>query len=110
VDAEVLVDQVLETATTFDMVPALAAAFPLRVFPDAVGIPEVGRENLLSYGDHLFNAFGRSTASSTRAPAGERAVRVGRRPVHPRRAERRRIRGPALLIAATYLRGRPHLI
>ena len=58
VDAEVLVDQVLETATTFDAVPALAAAFPLRVFPDAVGIPEAGRENLLSYGDHLFNAFG----------------------------------------------------
>ncbi len=38
--------------------PALAAAFPLRVFPDAVGIPEAGRENLLPYGDHLFNAFG----------------------------------------------------
>ncbi|WAL49609.1 cytochrome P450 [Rhodococcus pyridinivorans] len=58
VDAEVLVDQVLESATEFDAVPALAAAFPLRVFPDAVGIPEAGRENLLPYGDHLFNAFG----------------------------------------------------
>lgn len=57
-NAEVLVDQVLETATTFDTVPALAAAFPLRVFPEAVGIPEAGRENLLPYGDHLFNAFG----------------------------------------------------
>ena len=36
----------------------LAAAFPLRVFPDAVGIGPHGRENLLPYGDHLFNAFG----------------------------------------------------
>lgn len=51
-----LVDEVL--APTFDAVPALAEAFPLRVFPDAVGIPAEGRENLLPYGDHLFNAFG----------------------------------------------------
>jgi len=39
---------------------ALAATFPLRVFPDAVGIPQPGRENLLPYGDHAFNAFGPS--------------------------------------------------
>lgn len=57
-DAEVLVDQLLESGTEFDAVTRLAAAFPLRVFPDAVGIPEAGRENLLPYGDHLFNAFG----------------------------------------------------
>ncbi|MFI5716113.1 cytochrome P450 [Nocardia sp. NPDC051750] len=57
-DAEALVDQVLEAGTEFDAVTRLAAAFPLRVFPDAVGIPEAGRENLLPYGDHLFNAFG----------------------------------------------------
>ncbi|MCO1656090.1 cytochrome P450 [Pseudonocardia humida] len=42
----------------FDAVPALAEAFPLRVFPDAVGIPAGGRENLLPYGEFLFNAFG----------------------------------------------------
>lgn len=42
----------------FDAVPALAEAFPLRVFPDAVGIGEQGRDNLLPYGNHLFNAFG----------------------------------------------------
>lgn len=58
VDAEILVDQVLDSQTEFDAVTALAAAFPLRVFPDAVGIPEEGRDNLLPYGDHLFNAFG----------------------------------------------------
>src|SRR4051794_30464501 len=58
-DAEVLVDQVLAT-TEFDAVAALAQAFPLRVFPDAVGLPAEGRENLLPYGDHAFNAFGPS--------------------------------------------------
>jgi len=43
---------------TIDGVADLAEAFPLRVFPDAVGIPRDGRESLLPYGDHLFNAFG----------------------------------------------------
>ncbi|GAA3194499.1 cytochrome P450 [Actinocorallia longicatena] len=55
--AQELVDQVLEEPE-FDAVPALAEAFPLKVFPDAVGIPAEGRENLLPYGDHLFNSFG----------------------------------------------------
>ena len=59
-DAEVLVDQVLAAGEEFDAVRSLAEAFPLRVFPDAVGIPQEGRENLLPYGDHLFNAFGPS--------------------------------------------------
>ncbi|SDT09489.1 cytochrome P450 [Actinoplanes derwentensis] len=57
-DAADLVDRVLSTGDVVDAVPALAEAFPLRVFPDAVGIPDAGRENLLPYGDHLFNAFG----------------------------------------------------
>jgi cytochrome P450 len=57
-DAELLVDQVLAAGTEFDAVPALTEAFPLRVFPDAVGLPAEGRENLLPYGDHAFNAFG----------------------------------------------------
>jgi cytochrome P450 len=56
-DAHDLVDQVL-TQKEFDAATELAAAFPLRVFPDAVGIPRAGRDNLLPYGDHLFNAFG----------------------------------------------------
>ncbi|WP_243597667.1 cytochrome P450 [Thermobifida halotolerans] len=55
--AEDLVDRVL-AEREFDAVTELAEAFPLRVFPDAVGIPREGRENLLPYGDHLFNAFG----------------------------------------------------
>jgi cytochrome P450 len=57
-DAADLVDQVLGGGDVVDAVPALAEAFPLRVFPDAVGIPAAGRQNLLPYGDHLFNAFG----------------------------------------------------
>jgi cytochrome P450 len=57
-DGEALVEAVLATGETFDAVPALTEAFPLRVFPDAVGIPADGRENLLPYGDHAFNAFG----------------------------------------------------
>ena len=59
-DAEQLVDQVLAAGTEFDAVPALAEAFPLRVFPDAVGLGPDGREHLLPYGDHAFNAFGPS--------------------------------------------------
>jgi cytochrome P450 len=57
-DAEQLVESVLAAGTEFDAVPTLTEAFPLRVFPDAVGLPAEGREHLLPYGDHAFNAFG----------------------------------------------------
>jgi 4-methoxybenzoate monooxygenase (O-demethylating) len=57
-DGDALVDEVLSGGPEFDGVPALAEAFPLRVFPDAVGLPAEGRENLLPLGDHNFNAFG----------------------------------------------------
>ena len=56
--AESLVDEVLRRGSTFDAVIELAQAFPLRVFPDAVGIGSTGREKLLPYGDLAFNAFG----------------------------------------------------
>ncbi|MFF4362843.1 cytochrome P450 [Streptomyces sp. NPDC001351] len=63
-DAEQLVGDLAERATgkvlEIDGYADLAAAFPIRVFPDAVGIGKEGRENLLPYGDHLFNAFGPS--------------------------------------------------
>lgn len=42
----------------FDGVAELAAAFPLRVFPDWIGLPKEGRENLLPYGNMVFNTFG----------------------------------------------------
>ncbi|MFF5254610.1 cytochrome P450 [Streptomyces leeuwenhoekii] len=57
--AEGLVDTVLaERGTEFDAFDAVAAAFPLRVFPDAVGLGPDGRDNLLPYGNMAFNAFG----------------------------------------------------
>jgi cytochrome P450 len=76
-DAEELVDRVL-AEPEFDAVTELAEAFPLRVFPDAVGIPREGRENLLPYGDFLFNAFGPANDLVERAKpqAGELAAWV----------------------------------
>lgn len=42
----------------FDIVTDLAEKYPIRVFPDAVGLPAEGREHLLPYGNMVFNAFG----------------------------------------------------
>jgi 4-methoxybenzoate monooxygenase (O-demethylating) len=59
-----------------DGVTDLALAYPLRVFPDAVGLDRDGRENLLVYGDMLFNVFGprnRLFADSTSAAEPVRA-------------------------------------
>jgi hypothetical protein len=55
--ANELVDS-LVARETFDGVKDLAEVYPLRVFPDAVGMPEQGRENLLPYGAMAFDAFG----------------------------------------------------
>ncbi|QEE61431.1 cytochrome P450 [Salinibacterium sp. dk2585] len=46
----------------FDAVTDLAEQYPIRVFPDAVGIPQEGREHLLPYGNMVFNAFGPKNA------------------------------------------------
>lgn len=56
-DAEALVEHLVEKGE-FDAQTELAEAYPLRVFPDAVGLPVKGRENLLPYGSMAFNAFG----------------------------------------------------
>ena len=55
--AEALIDRLLEKRE-FDAVGDLAEAFPLKVFPDAVGIASEGRDNLLAYGNMVFNALG----------------------------------------------------
>jgi 4-methoxybenzoate monooxygenase (O-demethylating) len=55
--AELLVERLLERER-FDAIVNLAEAYPLKVFPDAVGVPAEGRENLIAYGDMVFNAFG----------------------------------------------------
>jgi cytochrome P450 len=56
-EAEALVDR-LVAQREFDGIADLAEAYPLKVFPDAVGISEEGRENLLPYGNMVFNSFG----------------------------------------------------
>jgi 4-methoxybenzoate monooxygenase (O-demethylating) len=55
--AEELADRLVARGT-FDAVSDVAEVYPLKVFPDAVGLPEDGRENLLPYGALAFNAFG----------------------------------------------------
>jgi 4-methoxybenzoate monooxygenase (O-demethylating) len=56
-EAERLADRLLEKRE-FDGVADLAEAYPLKVFPDSVGISEDGRENLMPYGNMVFNGFG----------------------------------------------------
>jgi cytochrome P450 len=56
-EAELLVARLLEQRE-FDGIADLAEAYPLKVFPDAVGISGDGRENLLPYGSMVFNSFG----------------------------------------------------
>ncbi len=43
---------------TFDAVTSLSEAYPLKVFPDAVGVTAEGRGHLLAYGNMVFNSFG----------------------------------------------------
>jgi len=56
-EAEALISRLVEQRE-FDAITDLAEAYPLKVFPDAVGITGDGRENLLAYGSMVFNSFG----------------------------------------------------
>lgn len=56
-DAVRLVDRALELGS-FDAVAELAQPYPLKVFPDAVGLAEDERETLLPYGNMVFNTMG----------------------------------------------------
>jgi len=55
--AKEMVDDLVSRGS-FDAVTELAEVYPIRVFADAVGLPEDGRENLLRYATMVFNAFG----------------------------------------------------
>ena len=55
--AERKVDELLERGS-FDAIPDLAEAYPLSVFPDALGMPQEGREHVLPYAAVVFNSFG----------------------------------------------------
>ncbi len=48
----------LVSLRSFDAVPDLAEVFPTRVFPEAFGIRENGRDQLLAYGAMVFNGMG----------------------------------------------------
>jgi cytochrome P450 len=56
-EAEQLIAE-LKAREEFDAIPDLAEAFPLSVFPDAVGMPRENRRFLLPYGNMVFNSFG----------------------------------------------------
>ncbi len=73
-EAEALVDRLVE-GREFDGIADLAEAYPLKVFPDAVGISEQGRENLLPYGSMVFNSFGPRNDLFNKAMANAGPVR-----------------------------------
>ena len=56
-EAEALVGRLVARGR-FDGIADLAEPYPLKVFPDAVGLPEAGRENLIPYGNLTADAFG----------------------------------------------------
>jgi hypothetical protein len=56
-EAETKVCELVERGT-FDAMADLAMAYPLKVFPDALGVTADGRENLLAWSTFVFNGFG----------------------------------------------------
>jgi cytochrome P450 len=56
-EADALIGELLERGS-FDAIPDLAKAYPLTVFPDAMGMPRENRRFLLPYGNMVFNSFG----------------------------------------------------
>jgi cytochrome P450 len=66
--AEALVER-LVAQRTFDAVTELGEAYPMLVFPDTIGVPEEGREQLLLYAAATFNAFGPRNAIFERGNA-----------------------------------------
>jgi cytochrome P450 len=55
--ADHLIDALVEKGE-IDACVELAEAFPLQVFPDAIGMRTEKRDRLLPYGDMVFNSFG----------------------------------------------------
>ena len=73
-EAEALVGRLVELRE-FDGVADLSEAFPLKVFPDAVGLADEGRKHLLAYGSMVFNSFGPRNDLFDRAMANAGTVR-----------------------------------
>jgi cytochrome P450 len=73
-EAEALVDRVVAMGS-FDGVKDFAEHYPVKVFSDAIGVPDEGREHLLPYGNMVFNSFGPRNALTQAAFANADAVR-----------------------------------
>jgi 4-methoxybenzoate monooxygenase (O-demethylating) len=56
-EADALINKLLRRGS-FDAIADLAEAYPLTVFPDAMGMPRENRHFLLPYGNMVFNSFG----------------------------------------------------
>src|SRR5215469_12622356 len=56
-EADRIIDELLERGSC-DAIADLAEAYPLTVFPDAMGMPREIRHFLLPYGNMVFNSFG----------------------------------------------------
>jgi cytochrome P450 len=56
-DAVRMIDRILDLGS-FDAVAELTQTYPLKVFPDAVGLADDEREMLLPYGNMVFNTMG----------------------------------------------------
>lgn len=73
-EAEILVDRILDLGE-FDGITDFGELYPTKVFPDALGLPQEGRENLLPYGSMVFNSFGPQNEFTQAAFANADAVR-----------------------------------
>jgi 4-methoxybenzoate monooxygenase (O-demethylating) len=71
--AETLVNH-LVAEREFDAIPALAEAYPLEVFPDAMGMPHSNRRHLLPWGNLVFNSFGPDNECLRKAIEGAKAA------------------------------------
>jgi cytochrome P450 len=71
-DAVRIIDRVLQLGS-FDAVAELTQTYPLKVFPDAVGLADDEREMLLPYGNMVFNTMGPKNDfyHAALAPVGE---------------------------------------
>jgi cytochrome P450 len=72
-EADAVVDKLVDRGS-FDAITDLAEAYPLTVFPDAMGMPRENRHFLLPYGNMVFNAFGPRNEFFERAVADAEPV------------------------------------
>jgi 4-methoxybenzoate monooxygenase (O-demethylating) len=72
-EANRLVDDLLDRGR-FDAIADLAEAYPLAVFPDAMGMPRENRHFLLPFGNMVFSSFGPSNEFFEEAVANAESV------------------------------------